>query len=186
MKAYRSFASLLLLVSFSFAPQAVNTFAGRASAEGTRAGSQADEKGMLEPSDFFEGFPQIKWGMSFQDAKKAIEKTGAHAARGFKDAETELVWVGKFNGMEGRGAFHFEEGQGLDEAVVGVYAYEKRPALFDEWAKKLAERHGAAKEQEDTSVDTYKLWRLKNGFTILLRTLKDTDSPVVEIRWVKD
>lgn len=32
---------------------------------------------MLEPSDLFRDFPKIKWGMSFQAAKKAIEKTGA-------------------------------------------------------------------------------------------------------------
>jgi len=39
--------------------------------------SAADERQMLEPSELFRDFPALRWGMSFQDAKKAIERTGA-------------------------------------------------------------------------------------------------------------
>jgi hypothetical protein len=48
---------------------------------------------MLQPLDLFLNFPGIKWGMSFPDAKKAIEKSGAPAV-GARESKTELSWDG--------------------------------------------------------------------------------------------
>lgn len=145
-----------------------------------------DEEPMLQPSDLFKDFPDIKWGMSFQDVKRAIEKTGARPVRASKDDETQLVWVNTFNGMEGRARVYFKEGAGAIDVVVGVYAYDKQKEVFEAWLKKLIEKHGAAKETLDSSISISHVWRLKNGFVIELRSLKDTDSPVVDIHWVKE
>ena len=140
---------------------------------------------MLEPSDLFKDFPEIKWGMSFQDVKRAIEKTGARPVRATKDDETQLVWVGTFNGMEGRARVYFEAGKGAIDVVVGVYAYDKQKEVFEAWLKKLNEKHGAAQETTDNSISISHVWRLKNGFVIELRSLKDINSPVVDVHWVK-
>ena len=59
-------------------------------------------------------------------------------------------------------------------------------AVFETWLQKLTERHGAAKETSDNSIYISHVWRLKNGFVIELRSLKDTESPVVDIHWVKE
>jgi hypothetical protein len=145
-----------------------------------------DEEAMLQPSDLFKDFPEIKWGMSFLDVKRAIEKTGARAVRATKDDETQLVWTSTFNGLEGRARVYFKEGAGAIDVVVGVYAYDKQKAIFDEWLKKLNEKHGASKEITDNSISLSHVWRLKNGFVIELRSLKDVNSPVVDVHWVKE
>jgi hypothetical protein len=145
----------------------------------------SDDGQMIQPSDIFQNFPELKWGMSFKDAKKAIEKTGVSPV-GFKGYETELAWDAEFNGMRGRGGIHFREGAGLSDIVVGVYAFEKQKDVFEAWLKKIVERHGASKEVSDTEVSISHVWRLKNKFVIELRSLKDTDSPVVDVHWVKE
>lgn len=141
---------------------------------------------VLQPSELFRDFPRLAWGMKFQDAWGALEKGGARPVRGFRDAETEIRWEGTFGGMRGRGGAHFREGAGLDEIVVGVYAFERQRAVFEEWLKKLTERHGAPAESQDTSILVSKVWRLKGGFAVELRSLKDSESPVVDIHWVRE
>lgn len=138
---------------------------------------------MLQPSDLFSDFPDIKWTMSLPEVKKAIEKKGGHP--GLDRSETELAWDGKFDGMNGRATILFKPDTGLYEIAVIVYAMEKK-AVFEHWQEKLAEKHGPATEQSDTSVDTSNVWKLKNGLIIELRQLKDIDSPVVDIHWVKN
>lgn len=165
---------LLFLACFSF-----NAAATAAQTPG--AGAEAE---MLRPSDFVKDFPGIAWGMSFQETKKAIEKTGAKPA-GFKNSEHELAWDATFDGMRGRGAVFFREGAGVSQIAIGVYAFAKRAELYDAWLKKLTARHGAATEDHDDEFAVIKVWRLKNGFALQLRTLKDAHSPVVEVTWVK-
>lgn len=145
-----------------------------------------DEARMLEPSELFVDFPQIRWGMSFSDAKQAIEKTGARPVRPIKDAETELGWLGTFDGVRGRASARFTPGAGLTEVVVGVFPEAKHGEVFASWLKKLVERQGAAQEEEDNSVAVSKVWRLQNGFVVELRSVKDDESPVVDVHWVKE
>ena len=180
-----SFFALLLLCFSAGGGLKDQTAAQSPGAAGSTKPS-GDESPMLQPSDFFRDFPELKWGMSFQDAKRAIEKTGARPVRAFKDDETELVWTATFEGMSGRARIHFKEGGGADDIAVGVYAYEKQRDVFEAWLKKLTARHGAAKEGSDNSILVSKVWRLKNGFVIELRSLKDVNSPVVDIHWVKE
>jgi hypothetical protein len=150
------------------------------------SGALTDETAtMIQPADLFKDFPEIKWGMSFQDVKRAIEKTGARPVRATKDDETQLVWTGTFNGMEGRARVYFKEGEGAIDVVVGVYAYDKQKEVFEAWLKRLNEKHGAAQETTDNTISISHVWRLKNGFVIELRSLKDINSPVVDIHWVK-
>lgn len=146
----------------------------------------ADEGRVLEPSELFEGFPQVRWGMSFADVKQAIEKTEAHPVRPLKDAETELVWLGTFDGVRGRASARFTKGAGLTEVVVGVFPEGRQGEVFASWLKRLVERQGAAKEEEDNSVAVSKVWRLKDGFVVELRAVKDADSPIVDVHWVKE
>lgn len=140
---------------------------------------------MLEPSDLFPAFPAVAWGMSFEDARRAIEKAGARPVRAHRSDASELVWTGKFDGMDGRARVHFREGGGLDDVVVGVYAFERRGEVFESWLRRLTERHGKPAEESDNEISTSKVWRLKNGFVIELRSLKDPNSPVVDVHWVK-
>lgn len=187
MRVDRRLISILAFLScVSFAVHAPAALGGRASGAVAQTRTSADDEDrMLQPSDVFQNFPELKWGMSFADAKKAIEKTGARPVRASKDDETQLVWVGTFNGMEGRARVYFGEGAGAVDVVVGVYAYDKRKDVFEAWLKKLTDRHGAATEESDNSITISKVWRLKNGFVIELRLLKDDNSPVVDIHWVK-
>lgn len=157
----------------------------RVQASGAMPDEPDEQVTMLQPSDLFKDFPEIKWGMSFQDVKRAIEKTGARPVRATKDDETQLVWTSTFNGLEGRARVYFKEGAGAVDVVVGVYAYDKQKEVFAAWLKKLNEKHGAAQETTDDSVSISHVWRLKNEFVIELRSLKDINSPVVDIHWVK-
>ena len=183
MKGNLKLAGLLpLLLCLSIAAGTTATPGGQSSNAGTKA--EAGEVKMLQPSDFFRDFPAVGWGMSFDDARRAIEKAGARPARARKTDASELVWTGKFEGMDGRARVHFEGG-GLDDVAVGVYAFERRGEVFESWLRKLTERHGKASEESDNEVGTSKVWRLKNGFVIELRSLKDPNSPVVDIHWVK-
>lgn len=172
---------LVFIISFACAFQVANVLAVQS--VGTLT---FDEKPMLQPSDLFKDFPEIKWGMSFQDVRRAIEKTGARPVQASRDDERELVWLNTFNGMSGRARVYFREGAGAFDVVVGVYAYDKQKAVFEAWLKKLTEKHGAAKEISDNSIYLSHVWRLKNGFVIELRSLKDADSPVVDIHWVRE
>jgi hypothetical protein len=179
MTINRSLAGfLLLLVCFSFDALAQTPGAGGP------AKPTAAEAEMVRPSDFVRDFPDLKWGASVQETKQAIEKTGAKPV-GLKNSERELAWDATLDGMRGRGAVFFREGAGLSQIAIGVYAFGKRAELFDAWLKKLTERHGAAQEERDDEFALIKVWRLKNGFALQLRTLKDAHSPVVELTWVK-
>lgn len=158
--------------------------AAGADAQTQPAPAPKPEAEMLRPTDFVREFPALAWGMSFQEARKAIEQTGARPV-GLKGSERELAWDATFGGMRGRGAAFFREGAGLSQIAIGLYAFDKRAALFDAWLKKLTERHGEPAETHDDEFTLIKVWRLRNGFAIQLRTLKDEHSPVVEVAWVK-
>jgi hypothetical protein len=174
---------LVFIVCFACVFQAADASAIQSSqSSGRQVGG---DEPMLQPSDLFKDFPEIKWGMGFQDVKRAIEKTGARPVRATKDDETQLVWTGTFNSLEGRARVYFEKEAGAIDVVVGVYAYDKQKEVFETWLKKLTEKHGAAKETSDNSISVSHVWRLKNGFVIELRSLKDVNSPVVDIHWVK-
>lgn len=173
---------LSLLLCLAAATTAARAQSPDASA---RAKPDAAEVKMLEPSDLFADFPAVAWGMSFADARRAIEKAGARPVRAHKDDVSELVWTGKFDGMDGRARAHFTEGGELDDVVVGVYAFERRAAVFDSWLRRLTGRHGKPSEESDNEISISKVWRLANGFVIELRSLKDPNSPVVDIHWTK-
>lgn len=175
---------LLFLVCLSIPVQAAAALSCQSPVAGGATKTPAAEGRMIEPSDLFRDFPEIGWGMSFREVKQAIEKTGAHPV-GFKNYETELAWDGTFNGMSGRGTVLFKEGGGVYEVAVIVYAMDKRKEVYEQLMKKIIERHGAANDGEDTSIATSKVWRLKNGFAIELRLLKDDNSPVIDVHWVK-
>lgn len=144
----------------------------------------AEEEKMVEPPDLTTGFLDVKWGMSYRDAKTVIEKSGNRPI-GFKGVETELAWNGTFNGMEGRATLIFREGGGLTQMAVLVNAFDKQKDVFEAWSRKLVERHGDAKEEE-TGYAAERLWRLKNGFVIQLRSMKESQSGVVVAHWVKE
>ncbi|HEX8423237.1 MAG TPA: hypothetical protein VF634_07495, partial [Pyrinomonadaceae bacterium] len=182
MRTYQKFTRcFVFIVCFAGTFQAANAPAVQSSGALT-----VDGETMLQPADLFKDFPEISWGMSFQDVKRAIEKTGAHPVRATKDDESQLVWVSTFNGLEGRARVYFKEGAGAIDVVVGVYAYDRQREVFGAWSKKLNEKHGAAQETTDDSISISHVWRLKNGFAIELRSLKDPQSPVVDIHWVKE
>jgi len=70
--------------------------------------------------------------------------------------------------------------------VVGVFPDAKHREVFESWLKKLVEKQGAATEEQDNSVALSKVWRLKNGFVVELRSVKDEQSPIVDVHWVKE
>lgn len=183
MKLELKLVCLFTLLPFIFA--AAGAAVARDNQSPAVAKPDADEVKMLQPSDFFRDFPAVGWGMSFEDAKRAIEKTGARPVRVRLTDVSELVWTGKFEGMDGRARVHFGERGSLHDVVVGVYAFERRGQVFDAWLRRLTERHGKPSEESDNEVSTSKVWRLRNGFVIELRSLKDPNSPVVDIHWVK-
>lgn len=184
MKLKLKSAGLLTLLLSLFV-NAGAAIAREGQSPGAAAKSESDEVKMLEPSDFFRDFPAVSWGMSFADARRAIEKAGARPVRAHERDVSELVWTGKFEGMDGRARVYFGERGSLHDVVVGVYAFERRAEVFDAWLRRLTERHGKPAEESDNEVSTSKVWRLKNGFVIELRALKDPNSPVVDIHWVK-
>lgn len=175
---------VFLICSSSSAAEG-GAFGARASGAVTADAPPADAGEAFGPSDLFDDFPQISWGMSFEEAKRALEKAGARPG-GFGRSRRELAWDGTFAGLSGRATVLFKEGAGAYEVAVIVHAMEKRREVFEQWAKKITERLGAAKEGEDNSIDTSKLWRLKGGVVLELRLIKDDDSPVVDIHWVKE
>lgn len=185
MRHYRKFIGgpLFVVCCFiSFQP----TFSLPISAErAAQKNPTADQAPMAQPSDFVTDFPEIKWEMNFAEVKKAIEKAGAHPI-GYKKAQTELAWDATYSGMTSRGTVLFKEDDGaMWEIAIIVYAMDKRQELFRAWEKKLVDKHGPPKEVQDTGIDTSKVWRLKNGFAIELRLLKDDNSPVIDLHWVK-
>lgn len=183
MKVKRIFISfVVLMVCFAFSVEATMA-QGEAGAVGAMKAS-ADEDKMVEPSDLMTGFLDVGWGMSYQDAKKVIEKSG-NRPLGFKGIETELAWNGKFNDMEGRATLIFKEGAGISQMAVLVNALDKQKDVFEAWRKKLVEKHGAG-EEENTGYAVEMLWRLKNGFVIQLRSMKESQSGVVVAHWVKE
>ena len=176
--------SLLVLLFLSVAARPAAALAQSPAPRAPAKSGEAEAK-KLEPADLFTDFPAVTWGMSFADAQRAIEKAGARPARAHQSDASELVWTGKFNGMDGRARAHFNEGGGLDDVVVGVYAFERRAEVFESWLRLFVERHGKPAEESDNEISVSKVWRLKNGFVVELRSLKDPNSPVVDIHWVK-
>jgi hypothetical protein len=135
-----------------------------------------------QPQDFFKDFPGLKFGMSFAEARKAVEATGAQPV-GSDKSQTELTWDGKFNELNGRATLLFKPNFGLWEIAVVVYAMEKRKELFSQWTSRIVDKHGPATES-DTTTDTSRLWKLKDNVLLELRLIKDDNSPVIDIHWV--
>ena len=175
---------IVILVCCSCNSNAMAVVAGQKVSAGGEAKTSGEEVRMIQPSEVFRDFPDIKWEMSFQDVKKAIEKAGANPVS-LSGSKTEIAWDGTFNGIAGRGTVLFREDGSMFEIAVITYALEKRKDVYEAFLKKLEERHGATKETSDDSVATSNVWRLKNGFAIEVRVLKDENSPVVDIHWVK-
>jgi len=138
----------------------------------------------IQPSDLFNDFPTLKFGMSFADAKKAVAAAGAQPM-GSETKQTELTWDGKFSGMNGRATLLFKEGVGLWEIAVVVTAMDKRREVFDTWTKKISEKVGTPAHAESMDHVENK-WDLKDMVELELRLIKDDDSPVVDIHWVKN
>lgn len=155
--------------------------ASGASSPAKQAGAEAK---MIEPSDIFPNFPALEWGMSVQEVSDAVKKTGANPLVSRSD-KNQLTWDGKFGDMDGRATVLFKDGSGIYEIAVIVHAFDKRREVFEQWSRKISDRHGDSKEVSDTSIDTSKVWRLKDGFAIELRLIKDDDSPVIDVHWVK-
>jgi hypothetical protein len=181
----KSIFSLVFLTCLLSDAGAATAPASRAPGVSVSNGSSDGGDQMIQPSDVFKDFPELRWGMSFEDAGKAIEKTGAHPV-GRRGAKTELAWDGTFDGMSGRATVLFKEGSGAYEIAVIVHAFDKRKEVFERWVKLIVERHGAAKEAQDNSIDASRVWRLKDGVALELRLIKDDDSPVIDIHWVKE
>lgn len=182
MQINRTFMSFfVLLVTFSFAVRSGSALTNEWS---RRNRGLPNQEAMLQPSDLFRNFPQIKWGMSFAEAKSAIEQAGVRPV-GLGNDKTELAWDGKFDGLSGRGTVLFKEGAGVYEIAVIAYAMEKQQEVFLAWQKKVTERHGPAKEAED-NIAISNVWKLKDGFVIELRSIKDVNSPVIDIHWVRE
>lgn len=129
----------------------------------------AAQNRMTEPTDFFQNFPEIKWGMSAEKAKQAIEKTGKRAAR---PVETQLIWLGTFDGMDGRGIFVFSKDNTLEAVIVQLYYSGKGKQMYESWLKKLTDKHGATKEEVLSDDVTSRRWNFKNGFFAELRLVK--------------
>jgi hypothetical protein len=146
---------------------------------------QHQDKKSVVPQDIFPDFPVLSWGTTFPKAKETVEATGTKPVRPFKDSEAELNWDGKFDGLSGRASLRFEEKSGLNEIVIVVFALDKRTELFERWSSTLKERLGPPDEQQDNSISVSQVWRLKDGVAIELRTLKDANSPIVDVHWVK-
>jgi hypothetical protein len=138
-----------------------------------------DDATMIQPADLFSDFPAVHFGMTYDAVKSAVEKTGAHPGGN----KNEMAWDGKFGEYQGRATVHFKEERAVQISVV-QYAMAKRAEVFEKWAKQISDKHGVA-EDTDTSDVKSKLWRLKTGIAIELRLVKDDDSPVVDVRWVK-
>jgi hypothetical protein len=176
------FGILIMLLACGCAPAVL---VGQASGPSSVTKLAAEEVEMLQPSDLFPDFPGLRWEMSLQEAKETVEKAGAHPIVS-GGAERRLTWDGKFGGMDGRATILFKKDSGIYEIAVLVYALDKRQEVFAQMSRKIGNRHGETKEVSDTSIDTSKVWRLKNGFTIELRLIKDDDSPVVDVHWVRE
>lgn len=140
-----------------------------------------DEKRSIQPSDFFPDFPDLKFGMSFVEAKKALEKAGIRAVAPVK---SQLVWDGTFNQMAGRGTLVFDDDQRLFQISAVISAMEKRKEVFEDWSKRIVEKHGKPTELDNEDV-TSRLWKLNDGVMLELKLVKDDNSPVLDIRWVK-
>ena len=184
MRLNRKCVAFILLLVFSCPARTAAAPSVQASGASSAASQAGDEVKMLGPSDLFNDFPTLEWGMSIEEAKAAVEKAGAHPLVSRSD-EGQLTWDGKFGGMDGRATVILKKGRGIYEIAVIVHAFDKRQEVFEQFLRKLVDRHGEAKETSDTSVDTSKVWRLKNGFAIELRLIKDDDSPVIDVHWVK-
>lgn len=183
MKMFGKFIFLFLLpIYLFFVVQILTANAQKLSADAGAKPSDAENE-MLQPTDLFIDFPAVDWTMTYDDAKKAVEKKSAYPTGGRVDSE--LAWDGKFNGMDGRGTIFFKDSKSISQIGAIIYAMAKRRELFDQLAKKITEKHGVPEMDEETSVDISKLWKLKNNYTIELRLIKDDNSPVIEIHWVK-
>jgi len=140
---------------------------------------------MLLLADFFPEFPGIKWGMNFKEVKSIIKKTGANPV-GLKDLENELAWDGTFDNMWGRCTVLFKEGTGLNQIVFVLYAMDKQKKVFDQYQKKLVSTLGKSTEDFDDIYGLTKMWKIKDGYIIALKKLKDAENPIIELRWIKN
>lgn len=144
--------------------------------------SQAQANDTIQPADFFPDFPKLKFGMRVADAKKEVEVTGTRAA---SPVNTQVVWTGLFDKMDGRATAVFNDDGALFQIAVVVYAMEKRAEVFEAWSNRIVEKHGKVTSESVTEDVTSRLWNL-DGVLLELRLIKDANSPVVDIRWVKE
>ena len=180
----RKVVTLFLLLAFACPARPAVVPGVQESGASSPSKQAGDEAKMLGPSDIFADFPALEWGMKIREVADAVKKAGANPLVSKSD-KSQLTWDGKFGGMDGRATIIFDNGSGVRQIALIVYALDRQREVFEQFSRKIGDRHGDSKEVSDTSVDTSKVWRLKDGFVIELRLIKDDDSPVIDVHWVK-
>jgi hypothetical protein len=132
------------------------------------------------PSDLIAKFPDVKWGMSYQNAKAAITKTGASPG-GFSN--TELAWDGSFNGVQGRATVLLKDDK-VNQISVLLYAGAKRAEIYNDLLRQATAKYGKVSQEVKSSDSMSDLWKPSSDITFELRNVTDPDSPVVVIQWV--
>ena len=147
---------------------------------GVRVGSPAIQDKVAYPSDLVSSFPDVKWGMSFQEAKAVVAKTGASPG-GFNN--NEISWDGTFNGTTGRATILLRDGK-VSQMAILFYAGSKRVEVYNDLLKQSTAKYGKISEEVKGSDSISDLWKPSNDITIELRNVTDPDSPVIVIQWV--
>lgn len=171
---------LLCLAALSYTAAAQDARPGAAPAAQEKSRPGPDKKAP-HPADVVEGFPAVKWGMSFQEARQAVEKTGL-SARGF--GQTELYWDATFHGTTGEARVAFREDGAYEMALMLTGAEQPLP-LAGAWRKRLTEKYGKVSEEVADDIAVSLLWRLEGGFAVELRRAAEGVSPIPSVHWVQ-
>jgi len=145
--------------------------------------AQPQDQESPHPSQFIEGFPSIKWGMNFDEAKTAISKTGAYPVSIIK---TEIAWDGKFGDSFGRATVLLKEKGGVNQISLVLYGMDKLEELFKNWSDNFTKKYGKADQKSENKYSISSVWKLKDNINVELRKITDPNSPVININWVKD
>ena len=145
--------------------------------------SPAQGKDSPHPLQFIKDFPIIKWGMTFDETKSAISKTGAYPVSIIK---TEIAWDGKFGDKFGRATVLLNEEGRVNQISLVLYGMDKLEELYKNWSDNFTKKYGKTNQKSENKYSVSLVWKLKDKISVELRKIKDPDSPVININWVKE
>ncbi|MCT0225452.1 hypothetical protein KQ310_09875 [Synechococcus sp. CS-1328] len=131
--------------------------------------------------------PQLCRSLALAEARELVRRSGAEPVQLVQSSGSELVWDGRFLGLQGRATLLFDQQERLDQVALVLQAAQMAPELFDRFSGQMAAEApvpGTAGPLVRGTDDLTRLWSEGGAPLMALRWLRRPEPEILELRWL--